>query len=109
MAIQADLKPYYDLAYQPYSSESHGDWVSMRRSDLKPCANPLHRYHRIGRFDGTATSLDIEVIEAALEVAQMTVSVVFESYAISVDDVFDDFAASTFEAAAATAAELTHE
>jgi hypothetical protein len=109
MAIEADLKPYYDLAYQPYSSESHGDWVSLRRSDLKPCANPLHRYHRIGRFDGPATSLHVEVIVAAIEVVQMTVSAVFESYGISVDDVFDDFEASTFGASAAPVAEPTDE
>lgn len=73
------------------SSDAHGDWVSLKRSDLVHCRNPLHRYHRVGRFDAPADRLGTEVLHVAIEVAEKAVTAVFDDLGVKVDDAFARF------------------
>lgn len=91
MAEEAGLKPYYNLAYQPYSSDAHGDWVSLKRVDVVHCRNPLHRYHRVARFGDRTERFHPEVIQVAAEVTEKTVSAIFARYGVDVVSAFERF------------------
>lgn len=41
------LEKYYKLVYDPASSDLHGMWTSLKKSNLTYCKMSLHRYHRI--------------------------------------------------------------
>lgn len=47
LAQEAGLEEFYRLAYDPASSDVHGTWTSISRSNLVRCSQPLHRFHRI--------------------------------------------------------------
>jgi hypothetical protein len=96
MGIEAGLKPHYDLAYQPHSSEAHGDWVSLKRSDLRPCANPLHRYHLVARFGDRSGGLHLEILEMAAEIAERAVTEIFASFDADIREVWARFYNNTF-------------
>jgi hypothetical protein len=89
MAEEADVKPVYTLTYQPLSSEAHGDWGSLNRHDLRFCTNPLHGFHRVGRFELSDVPGSIALIHMAFELARDVVRDVFNSYDIEVEDLFD--------------------
>lgn len=89
MAEQAKLKPVYTLSYQPLSSEAHGEWASLRRHDLDVCANPLHRFHRVGAFAESGARGSLAFLQMAFDLTRDTVTEVFAHYGKSVDDAFD--------------------
>jgi hypothetical protein len=91
MAQETDLAELYSLNYQPLSTEAHGEWGSLIALDLRHCGNPLHRYHRLGRFD---TSQEVIVhfgwVRNAFAVAEQGITEIFSSYGVSVDALFDE-------------------
>jgi hypothetical protein len=89
MAEDVGLKELYDLTYSPLSGESHGDWGSLVSHDLRRCANPLHRYHRVARFTAEEQGLRLEYIRQAYTLMTETVHAVFEHYGMSTDEVID--------------------
>jgi Family of unknown function (DUF5677) len=50
MADASGLGDLYRLIFNPGSADVHGDWVSLTAYDLNRCLNPLHRFHRLPRF-----------------------------------------------------------
>lgn len=66
MAIKVGLKDDYDFAFAPASGTAHGDWVALDRLSLTRCANPLHRWHRIGR-SSMRQVLDPELLDRVLD------------------------------------------
>ena len=49
MAIECNMHKEYVLFYNPTSEDVHGSWISIKKSSLMNCMNPLHRLHRIPR------------------------------------------------------------
>ena len=47
MASEADCLDLHRHAYVPESSVAHSMWNSVGRVNLRMCANPLHRYHKV--------------------------------------------------------------
>jgi hypothetical protein len=47
MAIATSFEDLYRLIFDPTSSDVHGSWTSIRKSNLTYCANPLHRMHKL--------------------------------------------------------------
>jgi Family of unknown function (DUF5677) len=86
MAEDVGLKELYDLSYSPLSGESHGDWGSLVSHDLRRCANPLHRYHRIARFRTSEQGLRLAYIRQAYNLMVETVEAVFVHYGLSTDE-----------------------
>ncbi len=62
VAINTNLKSLYDLNYQPLPSEAHGDWTTLTRDNLEYCTNPLHGYHRGGRFETRPSGRSLEFL-----------------------------------------------
>ena len=89
MAEDVGLKELYDLTYSPLSGESHGDWGSLISHDLRRCANPLHRYHRIARFRPREQGLRLEHLRHAYNLMAETVEAIFQHYGLSVDDALE--------------------
>jgi len=91
MAQETDLAELYSLSYQPLSTEAHGEWGSLIALDLRHCGNPLHRYHRVGRFD-TASEVVVHFgwVRNAFSVAEDTITEIFASYGVSVDSLFEE-------------------
>jgi hypothetical protein len=89
MAEEGELRPVYTLSYQPLSSEAHGEWGSLTRHDLRFCTNPLHRFHRIGRFEPSDVHGSIALTHMAFTYARETVEDVFDRYGIATADLFD--------------------
>ena len=50
MAIECDMHKEYVLIYNPTSEDVHGSWISIKKSSLMNCMNPLHRFHRVPRI-----------------------------------------------------------
>jgi hypothetical protein len=83
------LKSLYTLAYAPFSGESHGEWGSLARFDLRRCRNPLHRYHRLARFDVVMQTPQMSTLDFAIDVTERTVCAIFRHYGVDVQDDFD--------------------
>jgi hypothetical protein len=47
MSIEIGFEDLYRLIFDPTSSDVHGSWTSIRKSNLTYCANPLHRMHKL--------------------------------------------------------------
>ncbi len=47
MAKEADCEGLYKFAYTPFSGVAHNMWQHVSMYNLKMCANPLHKYHRV--------------------------------------------------------------
>ena len=45
LARSAGLEELYRIVYSPSSADIHGTWLSLKRSNLLPCSEPLHRLH----------------------------------------------------------------
>lgn len=62
LAINADLAEVYRLVYDPASSDIHGTWMSLTKSNLVRCIQPLHGFHRMPRY--TEPHLFINTLDA---------------------------------------------
>lgn len=47
MAEEAGCLDFYNLAYTPFSSNTHNMWNHISRYNLRICKNPIHRMHKI--------------------------------------------------------------
>lgn len=47
MAEDADCSGLYKFAYLPFSGVTHNMWQHIAMYNLRPCANALHKYHRV--------------------------------------------------------------
>lgn len=47
IAQKVGLKDLYRFLYSPTSADVHGEWISLRDTNLRRCINPLHRFHRV--------------------------------------------------------------
>lgn len=50
LAIDAGFEDYYKLVYDPASSDVHGSWTSLKKTNLVYCEQALHRYHKMPSF-----------------------------------------------------------
>src|SRR3712207_5468233 len=91
MAEDVGLKDLYNLVYAPLSADSHGDWGSLRLHDLDRCSNPLHRYHRLGRFGQPEEIVTLDYVFTVVALMSETVELMFDSYGISARSVLDRF------------------
>jgi Family of unknown function (DUF5677) len=89
MAIEADLKRIYDLAYAPYSSENHGEWPSVRDNDTVICEEPLHAGHRVGAFRRPSRTLGPQPVVTAFNFARDGIVAIFDHLGIDVLDRFE--------------------
>jgi len=91
MAQDTGLGELYSLSYQPLSTEAHGEWNSLVSFDLQRCANPLHRYHRLGAFDTAPGSyVHIGWLYSALNVAEEAISAIFGAHNVDVAPAFTE-------------------
>jgi hypothetical protein len=90
MAAQTDLADLYSLTYQPLSTESHGEWGSLIDFDLVHCGNPLHKYHRVGRFDTTAPrGAYLGWVQDAFLIARDTIEEILDGYELNSEALFE--------------------
>lgn len=47
MSQQADCEDLYKFAYKPFSHSAHNMWPHISLHNLRPCENPLHRFHLV--------------------------------------------------------------
>ena len=50
LAIAAGMEDIYRLVFSPASGDVHGSWVSLKKSNLCVCVEPLHRFHRLPSY-----------------------------------------------------------
>jgi hypothetical protein len=94
MAIETDLKRFYDLSFAPMSSENHGEWVPVRDYDTTACTEPLHAGHRVGSFTNSPRVIGPEAVRLALELAVDGISVIFDHFQIDLTGAFNDLEAA---------------
>lgn len=74
IAIEVGLKALYDSHYEWPSGFVHAEWGALRATSLKPCLNPLHRFHFIPSIDApkfeTSLSFVFEAMNALNSVLQ---------------------------------------
>lgn len=99
MAIEADLKRAYDLAYAPLSSENHGEWPTVREDDTILCTEPLHGGHRVGAFAPPSRTVTASPVFLALEFARDGICQVFSYFGRDVHERFDPVQKTLEEAA----------
>jgi hypothetical protein len=66
LAIATNTEKVYRLIYDPASSHLHGNWSSLRESNLVHCLEPLHRLHRLPSNFAVPPSLDVVVVAQEL-------------------------------------------
>lgn len=47
MAKESDCEGLYKFAYTPFSAVAHNMWQHISIYNLKPCSNPLHKFHKV--------------------------------------------------------------
>lgn len=47
MAIESGCEGLYKFAYTPFSGVAHNMWQHVSVYNLKPCANPMHKFHKV--------------------------------------------------------------
>ncbi|MFH1237941.1 MAG: DUF5677 domain-containing protein [archaeon] len=50
LALEVGLENIYRWVIDPCSSEMHGSWSSLQKSNLVVCAQILHRFHQVPKF-----------------------------------------------------------
>ena len=50
LAKESGLDDYYKLIYDPASSDLHGSWISIKKTNLTYCKMSLHRYHKMPSY-----------------------------------------------------------
>lgn len=50
LALETGLDRIYRWVIDPCSSELHGSWSSLQKSNLVVCAQILHRFHKVPKF-----------------------------------------------------------
>lgn len=50
LALAVGLGEIYRLVFDPASSHVHGTWISLEKSNLIRCIQPLHRFHRMPQY-----------------------------------------------------------
>jgi hypothetical protein len=73
LAIAAGMEKLYQLVFTPSSGDVHGTWLSLERSNLVRCVEPLHRLHRLPGFFEPPALVNVlfvaqEVLESCLAV-----------------------------------------
>jgi len=58
LAISSGFEKIYKLLFDPASSDLHGSWTSIKKSNLVHCKQILHRFHRIPKFFSPPVYLD---------------------------------------------------
>lgn len=83
MAEEANLLDFYRLRYSPLSTEAHSMWNHIAKFNLRTCANPLHRYHRIPEVK--SFSPNYRVFDSAAEMLAMTFTLVDERLGLKIE------------------------
>jgi hypothetical protein len=102
IAEEVDLKDTYVMQYQPLSADPHGEWTALRNYDLVHCVNPLHRYHRVGRFQPRPLRLRFETLDATLALLETTLGDLFREHLPEIDKEFARFEQAVNRAETAT-------
>ncbi len=90
MANEIGKPNLYNLYYQPFSTEIHGEWGSLFNFDLDPCGNPIHRYHRLGIFEHSPLTIGSPfLIHIALKFAEESITAIFDTYNVSTEMAFE--------------------
>lgn len=74
MAIECNMHKEYALIYNPTSEDVHGSWLSIKKSSLMSCMNPLHRFHKVPRsyepLDPNLFDIMINIVEDAIRTCE---------------------------------------
>ena len=66
LAYDAGVEKLYRLVFSPASGDVHGMWMSLKRSNLTYCGEPLHRLHRLPSLVEPPFYVDIVNVAAEL-------------------------------------------
>ncbi len=66
LAYEAGVEKLYRLVFSPASGDVHGMWMSLKRSNLVYCGEPLHRLHRLPSLVEPPFYVDIVNVAAEL-------------------------------------------
>jgi hypothetical protein len=73
LAFDAGLEKYYRLIYDPASPDIHGTWMSLKKTNLVRCSQPLHRFHRIPAY--FEPPLLVDIVDVAQEIYSICLTV----------------------------------
>ncbi len=83
MAEEAGLLDFYRFRYHPLSAAAHSMWNHVAKFNLRPCVNPLHRYHQVPEIPDLPP--DIGLWDMAAGLLQETFALFDAAFSISVD------------------------
>lgn len=58
MAKESNCEGLYKFAYTPFSGVAHNMWQHISIYNLKPCSNPVHKYHKVPTIREAPTEPD---------------------------------------------------
>ena len=73
LALQSGMDEIYRLVYDPASTHLHGTWMSIQRSNLVRCVQPMHRFHRIPEFFDPP--LNVNTLDSLAKIYETTVQI----------------------------------
>ena len=62
MAIEVDMKDYYDFYYPRLSSAIHSNWHFIGKVNVSQCDNVMHRFHFVPKLAGIESNTSLLMI-----------------------------------------------
>lgn len=73
LSFKSGMERFYRLVFSPASEELHSTWTGLRKSSLRFCMEPLHRFHRLPAM--AEPPFLLHVAGAAIEVFEHCVAI----------------------------------
>jgi hypothetical protein len=83
MAQESACEGLYKFAYTPFSGVAHNMWQHVSLYNLKPCSNPLHKYHRVPSI--LDAPMDPDFVYRSAKYLDRTYEAIDEKYSLDIE------------------------
>lgn len=82
MAQQSGCEGLYKFAYVPFSAVAHNMWQHVSIYNLKPCDNPLHKFHKVATI--TETPIDADYVYRSAKYVNRSYKAIDDTYGLTI-------------------------
>jgi hypothetical protein len=83
MAQESGCEGLYKFAYTPFSGVAHNMWQHVSIYNLKPCSNPMHKYHKVPTI--LEAPMDPDYVYRSAKYVDRTYEAIDEKYNLEIE------------------------
>jgi hypothetical protein len=83
MAQESGCEGLYKFAYTPFSGVAHNMWQHVSIYNLKPCSNPMHKYHKVPTI--LEAPMDLDYVYRSAKYVDRTYEAIDEKYNLDIE------------------------